>query len=322
MWNFQRAPRRDRRDTPRDPEYAFFSVAEGALFRAQVRAAFAEQGLEVTLRSKVAGDSTGRHFGLTHLASLCHHDPGGTKRWPRLIRERVTALLRTVDGPSPLETLAPNQLRARLHPLVVARDLVGPRSARHRHVRDVAPGLCEVLALDLDEGVMTLTDDRLTPLGDLDGLRERALANLRALPVENHTVWRGAGSIRFDVVRCASSFTSSRVLALDGLVRDVTGAEPGPDGALVALPHRRALAFRVVESPRDSSLVGTLNALSAFTQADFAAAKDPVSPDVYWWHGGVLTRLIRHDAGRPEFTEDGAFEKLVRRLAEHGADGY
>lgn len=316
---FPRVPRRDPRDAPRDPEYGFLSVDEGSLFRSQVRAAFAERGLEVTLGPGVAGDSSGRHFGLTHLASLCHHEPGGRKRWPRLIRGHVDALLRTVDGPSPLEALTPNQLRARLHPWVVTEDVIGPDADRYRHTRPVAPGLCEVLALDLDEGVMTLTDDLLAPLGDLDGLRERALDNLRALPVESHTELRGAGSIRFDVLMCDSFFTASRVRALGPLIRDLTGTAPGPDGALVALPHRHQLAFRAIESPRDTSLVGTLNALSAFAHANFTEAVGAVSPDVYWWHGGDLTRLVHHDAGRPEFTEDGGFEKLVRRLAENGA---
>ncbi|MFJ9423220.1 hypothetical protein [Streptomyces sp. NPDC101249] len=322
MWNLQRAPRRDRRDAPRDPEYAFFSVDEGSLFRARVRETFAELGLEVTVDRAVAADSAGRHFGLTHLASLCHHDPGGRPRWPRRIRAHLTELLRAVDGPSPLEALSATQLRARLHPWVVARDDVGPGSVRPRHARDVAPGLCEVLALDLDDRVLPLTDDLLAPLGDLGGLRERALGNLRALPVESHTVLRGEGGIRFDVVRCRSPFTSSRALTLDTLVHDVTGDQLGPDGALVAMAHRHQLAFRAIGSRRDTSLVGTLNALSAFARADFAGAVRPVSPDVHWWHQGVLTRLVRHDAGRPEFTEDGAFEKLARRLAAHGSWPY
>ena len=80
MWIFRRSPERDRRDVSRDAEYGFFSVDEGAHFRAQVREAFAEQGLEVTLHAGAVSDSAGRRFGLGNIAAICHNDPRG-RRW-------------------------------------------------------------------------------------------------------------------------------------------------------------------------------------------------------------------------------------------------
>ncbi|MFE7953105.1 hypothetical protein [Streptomyces sp. NPDC057426] len=60
MGFFRRSPKRGRRDAPRDPEFSFFSADEGARFRAQVREAFAEQGLEVTVYPDMVSDSAGR----------------------------------------------------------------------------------------------------------------------------------------------------------------------------------------------------------------------------------------------------------------------
>ncbi|MFJ2818028.1 hypothetical protein [Streptomyces sp. NPDC087294] len=237
--------------------------------------------------------------------------------------DRKDSAMWIFQRPSPFLPLPREEIRARLLPWITTRDIVG--SAPYGHLRPLAPGLCDVLTLDLDNAALPLPDEHLDSLGELDDLRDRALANLRALPVERHAVLRGAGSIRFDVVRGASVFTSSRALALDALIEQLTGAETGPDGALVAMPDRHQLAFRALEFPRDTSLVGTLNALAAHARAAFEGSAVRVSPDVYWWREGTLTRLVHHDAGRPEFTEDGAFEKLVRRLAEtteHNARTY
>ncbi|MFC9844392.1 hypothetical protein ACFWFF_03725 [Streptomyces sp. NPDC060223] len=335
MWIFHRSPERDRRDVSRhtsrdasrhtsrdasrdtscDAEYRFFSADEGAHFRAQVREAFAEQGLEVTLHAGAVSDSAGRRFGLGNIAAICHNDPRGRSWWPQLIRGHVGRLVRVLDGPSPLDRLTAGQLLARLRPWVVARDVIEPNPAQYVHARVVAPGLCEVLALDLDESVMTLPDELLEPLGGIVDLRIRALRNLRELPVETHTVLHGPQDMRFDVVTGDSFFTSSRVLATDELARDLTGRDLGPDGALVAMPNRHQLALRPIGPARDDTLLPTLYGMTVFAAANFKEAAGPVSSDVYWFHAGTLTRLVRNDGGEPEFTPDVEFEMLRRRLA-------
>ncbi|MEV7345449.1 hypothetical protein [Streptomyces sp. NPDC093544] len=320
MWIFRRSPERDRRDVSRDTEYGFFSVDEAAHFRAQVREAFAEQGLEVTLHAGAVSDSAGRQFGLGNIAAICHNDPRGRRWWPQLIRGHVGRLVRVLDGPSPLDLLTADQILARLRPWVVARDIVEPNPARYVHARVVAPGLCEVLALDLHESVMTLPDDLLEPLGGVVDLRIRALRNLRELPVECHTVLHGPQEMSFDVVTGDSFFTSSRVLATDELARDLTGRDLGPDGALVAMPNRHQLVLRPIGTVQDATLLPTLYGMTVFAAANFKDAAGPVSPDVYWWHGGTLTRLVRNDGGEPEYTPDVEFEMLRRRLAGNDAD--
>ncbi|WP_330173066.1 hypothetical protein OG875_05315 [Streptomyces sp. NBC_01498] len=313
MGLFRRGPRRDGRETPRDPEFSFFSTDEAAHFRSQVRQAFAERGLEVTLYADMATDSAGRQFGLGNLAAVCHHDDRGPRVWGDLIRRHAGMVLRTMDGPSALDTLPPEQIRAQLYPRVISGDSLDAQA--FGYARSVAPGLYEILALDLPESVMMLTDEALEPLGPLPELRARALGNLRQLPVEGRETVKD-GDMRFEVVMGDSFYTASRVLALDGLVHQVTGRTLGPDGALVAFPFRHQLAFHAI---RDATVIPSLNAMASFAASGFEDAPGAISPYVYWWRGGTLTQLSDRDEGNTEagglrIVVGDDFQDLLERL--------
>ncbi|MFC5803418.1 hypothetical protein [Streptomyces formicae] len=311
MGLFRRGPKRDGDDVPRDAEFSFFSEGEGARFRGQVREAFAEQGLEVSVYADVVVDSAGRQFGLGNLAAVLHNDERGPRVWPDVIRGHVAMVLRTMDAPSALDTLPPDQIRAQLYPRVIGSDGLDPET--FGYARPLAPGLCEVLALDLPESVMMLTDEALEPLGDVPRLRERAMDNLRGLPVEGHETIKDAGGMCFEVVVGDSFYTASRVLVLEALVRQVTGQHITPDGALVALPFRHQVAFHVI---RDASVIPTLNGMAAFAASGYADTPGAITPYVYWWRNGTLTQLSDRD-------EDGdglrivvgdEFQDLLERL--------
>ncbi|MFD5029916.1 hypothetical protein ACFVWX_05045 [Streptomyces sp. NPDC058220] len=313
MGLFRRGPKRDGRDTPRDPAFSFFSVDEGALFRGQVREAFAEHGLEVTVYADVVTDSGGRQFGLGNLAAVCHNDDRGPRVWGELARQHAGMVLRTMDAPSALDTLPPEQIRAQLYPRVISREGLDPQS--FGYARSVAPGLYEVLALDLPESVMMLTDEALEPLGELRHLRDQALGNLRELPVEVSETVKDSDGMRFEVLLGDSFYTASRVLALEAVVQQVTGQRISPDGALVAIPFRHQLAFHVI---RDMTMIPSLNAMAAFAASGFEDTPGAISPYVYWWRGGTLTQLSDED-------EDGEglrivvgddFQELLERLVE------
>ncbi|MEV7084630.1 hypothetical protein AB0O07_01790 [Streptomyces sp. NPDC093085] len=314
MGLFRRGPRRDGRDAPRDPAFSFFSVDEAALFRGQVREAFAEHGLEVTLYADAVTDSSGRRFPLGDLAAVCHNDDRGPRVWGDLARRHAGMVLRTLDGPSALEALPPEQIRAQLYPRVISED--GLDAQAFGYARSVAPGLYEVLALDLPESVMMLTDEALEPLGEVRALRERALRNLRELPIEEcETVTdRNIHGTRFEVVLGDSFYTASRVLALDTVVRKVTGEPIGPAGALVALPFRHQLAFHTI---RDLTMVPSLNALANFAATRYEDAPGAISPYVYWWRAGTLTQLSESDDDGDglRLVADDAFQDLLDHLA-------
>lgn len=286
MGLFRRGPKRDGRDAPRDPEFAFLSVAEGSRFRGLVRESFAEKGLEVSVFADMVTDSDGRQFGLGNLAAVCHNDERGPRVWPDLVRQHVGMVLRAMDAPSALETLPAEQIRAQLYPRVVGAQ--GLDTSNFRYARDVGPGLREILALDLPESVMMLTDEALQPLGDLAYLRDQALYNLRGLPVEAHETVRDDEGMRFEVVLGDSFYTASRILALESVVRQVTGEELPADGALVAIPFRHQLAFHAI---RDTGMIAALNGMAAFAATGFEDTPGAISPYVYWWHEGTLTQL-------------------------------
>ncbi|MFI1396998.1 hypothetical protein [Streptomyces sp. NPDC020681] len=317
MGLFRRGPKRDGRDAPRDPEFAFFSVDEGARFRGQVREAFAEQGLEVSVYADVVSDSEGRQFGLGNLAAVLHNDDRGPRGWPELIRRHVGMVLRTMDAPSALDTLPTEQIRAQLYPRVIGREGFDPDN--FAYARPLAPGLFEIIALDLPESVMMLTDEALEPLGDLQYLRDQALYNLRGLPVEGHETVKGDDGMQFEVILGDSFYTASRVLALESVVRQVTGEQLTRDGALVAMPFRHQLAFHAIH---DVGVIPALNAMTSFAATGYADTPGAITPYVYWWRDGTLTQLSDSD-------EDGEglrivvgeeFQELLERLVAEAQD--
>ncbi|MEU8525890.1 hypothetical protein AB0C77_09900 [Streptomyces sp. NPDC048629] len=308
---FLRRPKRDGDDVPRDTEFAYFSDREAAHFRGQVREAFAEHGLEVTVFADMVTDDGGRHFGLGNLAAVCHNDDRGPRVWPDLVRQHVERVLRTMDAPSALDTLSPEQIRAQLYPRVVGVEGIDP--AAFGYARSVAPGLYEILALDLPESVMMLTDEALEPLGDVRHLRDRALANLRGLPVEGHETVRDTDGMRFEVLIGDSFYTASRVLDLDAVVRRVTGEPLGEHGALVAMPFRHQLAFHPI---RDTGIIPALGAMASFAAAGYADTPGAISPYVFWWRDGTLTQLSDYDEDGDglRIVVGGDFEDLLERL--------
>ncbi|MEU1277080.1 hypothetical protein [Streptomyces sp. NPDC005805] len=315
---FRRGPKRDGQDGPRDAEFAYFSAAEGARFRGLVREQFAEHGLEVTVYADMVTDSSGRQFGLGNLAAVCHNDDRGPRVWPGLVHRHIGMVLRTMDAPSALDTLPAEQIRAQLYPRVVGAEGLDPE--HFAYARTVAPGLFEILALDLPESVMMLTDEALAPLGDLPYLREQAFYNLRGLPVEAHETIRDAEGMRFEVVLGDSFYTASRVLALDAVVRQVTGKELGKDGALVAMPFRHQLAFHAIH---DTGMIRALNGMAAFAAGGFEDTPGAISPYVYWWRDGTFTQLSDRDeeSGGLKIVVDGDFQELLERLVAEDGDG-
>lgn len=261
-------------------------------------------------------DSGGRRFGLGNLAAVCHNEPRGPRAWPELIRRHVGMVLRTMDAPSALDTMPPDQIRAQLYPRVISGDGLDPQS--FGYARSVAPGLYEILALDLPESVMMLTDEALEPLGKVPDLREMALRNLRELPVESHERVKGDDGAHFDIVVGDSFYTASRVLALETLVRQVAGQEIPPDGALVAMPFRHQLAFHVI---RDSGMVLALNAMASFAASGFEDTPGAISPYVYWWRGGMLTQLSDRDGEGLRIVVGDEFGELLERLVAEETDG-
>ncbi|CAM5389023.1 hypothetical protein SNARM312S_06901 [Streptomyces narbonensis] len=221
-----------------------------------------------------------------------------------------------MEGPSALETLPPEQIRAQLYPRVVSGD--GIDAGAFGYARTVAPGLYEVLALEgLPESVMMLTDEALDRLGDHAQLRDRALRNLRGLPVEEHETVRDADGMCFEIILGDSFYTASRVLDLDGVARRVTGLPLGEHGALVALPFRHRLRLPPHPGHLDRPRARRDGLLRRLRVRGRAGGRGRVG---FWWRGGTLTQLSEHNEERGDLriVVGDDFQELLERLIAQG----
>jgi hypothetical protein len=283
--------RRARREV--EPEVAgpdgaigFFDARQGALFRALIRQAFAQAGLEVSVYADHVVDSGGRQFGLGNVAAACHYDPRGERAWPELTREHAERIVRAVDAPPPFETMSQQEVLAATYPRVIAAADVLPEMA---YAREVAPGLVEVLNLDLPDTVAFFLDPHVERFGPVGDLRRAGLANVRRVQADEHEILEQQGG-RVHALLADSMFMASAMLVLP----EVTGRyEPAPDpdlGIFFALPFRHQLDFHLV---RDRSAIPSLQLLAHFAAAGYQDAAGAITPEVYWWRPAGIERITR-----------------------------
>ncbi|GAA1877189.1 hypothetical protein GCM10009814_04240 [Lapillicoccus jejuensis] len=180
-----------------------------------------------------------------------------------------------------------------------------------RYARPVAPGLVEVLGLDLEDAIAEYGDDQVAEYGPVEDLWRAGRSNLRRVEADDRrTLERDGG--RVEVLLAESPYLASTLLVLDEVVERVTGQAPDPDlGVLAAAPNHHQLDFHVIA---DDSLLPSLNliaAVGAVGHHDDAAA---LSPDVYWWHHGRLERLTTVHDGRIRVDATGEFGKVLEQV--------
>lgn len=265
------------------------SVDEAARLRALVASWFAERGREVSLASGHVETDDGFRYGLWNLAARCHDDEAGPVGWPGLVDEHFTVLLAAQD--TDLEAFSDEEY-ADLLRLRLVEDQDVPGMAEDPGVPvEWAPGIRRIVVLDLPTTVVTPPRSQFERRGPVGPQLDRAwrqtaslvvTEDLERLPVEKdgRRVWCVLGD---------SVFTASLALFLPDLVRRF---EPGADlthGILFSLPHRHQVNYRVVGDPQ-GALAGLL-VLPEFTVLGFLDAQSPVSPSVYLWLNGEVTRI-------------------------------
>lgn len=292
-----------------DEAFPYWSGEVAQRFRALVRAALAEAGTEVTVYADYAEDASGRQFGLTNLAAVCHNDRRGERAWRKIIQGHVRTVVAGMDQPSPFDTMsAPDILAATYLRLMPVDDV----PANMSYARIIAPDLAEVLNLDLPETIAYFTDDHVARLG-YDALREAGLANLGTVTTADHqTLAQDDATI--EVLLGESMFTASRLLVFEQVL-DRCGMTADPDlGAFVGVPNRQQLDFHVAA---DARAIPSLNTLAAFTAAGYRDTAGALSPNVYWWRPGDLRRISRFTQDGPVIEVDeellAVFEELTRR---------
>lgn len=276
-----------------DGHLTYFTVAQAHEFRRLVAASFADVGREVDVYPDRIEDRGGTTIGLWNIGALC----AGTneREWPQLIDEHVRLVAtpaRELSEVTEAELTAGLTLR-----LVAAASVPDPDAVGYARV--VAPGLLEVLSVDLGDAIATPSREDLSAHGTLAAQVALGRDNLRALlngdTVRSGTVGVGArGS--FTVVRGESLFTASLALLLPETMMRFSGDDDWGRGVLVAVPSRHELLYRPIDEA-DARL-----ALQSMLQAAFLGFHDEVgrlSADVYWVRKQKWVQATSSAGGKP-----------------------
>lgn len=277
---------------PMDEHLSYFTSLEASEFRRLVESSFANAGRDVTIHGGQVEDRTGTVFGLGNIAALCRGL--APSEWRGVIDDHVA---RVTTPPRGLVDLSEDELRAGLY-LRLARDDSVPETEALRYVRRVAPGLLELLSVDLPEAVAPLRADDVTGPGSLSKLITLGYGNLRALleadDVAGEVVTAGR-NVLFTRVTGDSFFTASLALLVRETVLRFSGEDDWGRGVLVAVPGRHELMYRLVDG---RSTMPTLRAMFDAARGRFQEAPGPLSPDVYHVRDRRWAPVTSVDGGR------------------------
>jgi hypothetical protein len=296
---------------PTDRVFPYLSLADAQRLRDLALEAFSDAGLDVSLHDDHVAAADGRRFGLSNIAAQCDAAGGGPGAWRELVREHVRRVLAAADRPTAAD-LGRDEILARSYLRLVGTSTV-PESAMPRltYAREVCGDMIELLALDDPESVTYLRDEDVERVG-LEDLRAAGLENLIREPFDSHEAVDGPEDVTIHVVHGQSVYTASKLLVLPDVLRRVLGERAYPYGLLVAAPFRHQLDFHPIS---DHRLVLAAELMAAFAATGYGEGAGPISPFVYWWRDGQLTRLSHlDDEGRPAIDARGEFGELATRL--------
>ena len=275
-----------------DEYLSYFTIAEAREFRRLVEAGFAKAGHDVTVHLEHVEDRRGTTFGLWNIGAFCRG--AGPSQWAELIDEHVQ---RVTTPPRGLGDLAQDELEAGLYLRLVDAASI-PDVDHVGYARQLAPGLLEVLAVDLLDSVVPLRRDDLAGLGTLRELLEQGRASLRSLLVDGSVAARTITDARgpFTVVTGPSFFTASLALLLRDTIERFTGEFDRGYGVLVAVPDRHQLLYRVIDDPTAAAALGDMFEIARWA---FDQSSGPLSPNVYWVRDHRWSQVTSVDEGKP-----------------------
>ena len=276
-----------------DEHMTYFTVAQADELRRLVARSFAAVGRDVDVHADRIEDRGGTTLGLWNIGALCAG--AEASEWPQLIDDHV----RLVATPArELTDVADAELEQRLCLRLVEATYVADPDALG-YARVVAPGLLEVLSVDLGEALATPTREELTARGTIGGLVALGRHNLKALiaddAVRAETVGQ-AGQGAFIAVRGESLFTASLALVLPETIARFSGGDDWGRGVLVAVPSRQELLYRAIDaSDARLALKGMLEAAVLGFHRDVGR----LSPDVFWVRKQKWVPVTSSAGGKP-----------------------
>lgn len=162
-----------------DPYLTVLSASEANGFRALAREVFAEMGFEVEIHPDHAVDSEGRKFGFWNIAALCSGLPRAD--WRPAITGHLKNVLAGFDQ-DPFADLSPEDAAKQTYSRLYEESAFPSREGYP--YREFAPGIVELLALDLPDSVAMFDHQKAQRFGGWEALRNQGIANLQGLDVE------------------------------------------------------------------------------------------------------------------------------------------
>lgn len=243
-----------------------------------------------------------REVGLDNLARTLSLLP--RRRWPRAVRDQLSALLAT----SPDQPPATGDLRVKLWPKERAEELLTYDAL------EPLPGVFAVLAAQGD-GV-SHEFGTLDLVGDRDAAYDAALSNLAGLPLPRHTRRRidpRASGSWVEFLDSRDAYGAARVAVLPEILRRVLRIEFPAHGVLVAVPTKFELW---VHLPVDESVIDTAVTMSWLAHRTWSEEPYPISPDVFLVSPDMdATRLIKPEREGCGFDERVALDLLTALAA-------
>lgn len=291
-----------------DEYLSYFTIVEAREFRRLVEASFAKAGHDVTVYVDHVADRRGTTFGLWNIGAFCRG--ADRSQWAELIDEHVQ---RVTTPPRGLGELSPTELEAALYLRLVDAGSM-PDADLLGYARQVAPGLLEVLAVDLPDSVAPLRRDGLAGLGTLRDLLERGRESLRSLLTDGGVAARTVTDARgpFTVLTGPSFFTASLALILPETVERFTDEVDRGDGVLVAVPDRHQLLYRVIDDP---SAAEALDDMFEMARWAFDQSSGPLSPNVFWVRARRWAQVTSVDEGKPRVWLRGELAGVIEQSA-------
>ena len=246
-----------------DPAFTFMSTADAREVRSLVRESFAEHGLEVNVFADHVQDASRRPFGLWNVMASCHNDERGRIAWPAVVRDHVRKILASAATPDLFGSLTAGEAARRTY--VRLYETAGIPDLGAHSCREFAPGLVELLALDLPEAVAAYPRQVVERLGGWAALHKHGMDNLASERDDQRKLKQidGPQGGRFRLLLGPSVYTASQALRMPDMAAELTGEEPGEFGWVMSVPSRNQLTWHMI---RDITAV--LSISTAASQLD------------------------------------------------------
>lgn len=299
---------------PRAPEWArFLGDAGFQEFSGLIADYFDRRGVEFeldaedgTLVPNIEALSKKSVFGLQNIAQKCAQ--AGRERWPALVSEHFDSLFDTGDNANALtvDMSVIDDVRARIRSRLYPESILKQTSAIV--YRSIADGLIEVLVVDLPKSVRTVSRGEADrwPLSD-DELFMIGRRNLAASGFLNDVRVPLPGSLLH--MYCGDTFYgASHLLVFERYLTDAM-----PYGMVLSAPKRDVILAHYIHN---IGVLEAINGIIQVTQGMYSEGPGSLSPHIYWYRNGGLTRLPYEETeGAFKFNPPGDFADLLQALS-------